>query len=200
MLTRAVKFILLSPTWMLLYAEADGSRGGSLRGTGGAQNGTAPSCSPPLGDCGATNCCAAPFHLCFETTQNSFSCLPHCVPGLHDLLPSDSGNKSRAEWTCRLPFTHQLAQARESFRWPDVSSICGSSLVLVNADAFARSYKSDCMEYCREGAGMVVHPSFHQYWISVRLEVSTPGRCPGDDQSSYGDAVPCHCSFPDRRA
>merc|ERR1712232_1274030 len=107
------------------------------------------------------------------------------------------GTIHQAAWTCKLPFAHGLAQARESYHWPNVSRICSSDLVLVTAHAFANLYQGDCTVYCQEGAGKAVRviddPSFYQLWISVRLSETenSAGRCPGDGAGSRADAVPC---------
>jgi hypothetical protein len=214
----AVKLIVVTQSISCIAAAEEveaavaGAPSPALRGaaSSSSRNETAiaaiSKCSPPLGDCGASHCCAGFLNYCFETTSNSFSCLSDCVPGVQGHPKGDvAGNAAAAAaggaWTCKLPFESILAQARESFRWPNVSAICGPSTVLVNAKAFRTLYKGDCMEYCRSGAGRTVHPDFYGYWISVRLEDTdrAVGQCPGEARESHGDAIPCQCSFPDRR-
>merc|ERR1711933_313653 len=97
-----------------------------------------------------------------------------------------------------MPFDHPLAQARETWKWPDIACVISAGEALVRPDIFRSKYASDCSRFCKDGAGKAVaYDDFYKYWISTfdpRME--TDQVCPGKNTSEHG--IFCSCSFPDR--
>merc|ERR1712176_915317 len=99
--------------------------------------------------------------------------------------------------SCELPFAHPLSQARRSYLWPDVLSICSYDTVIVDEDAYVYRYGRSCSRYCKEGPGHKLDPSHSNFWIK-RDPSDRWQSCPGEYRYRFYGYV-CRCTFPDRR-
>lgn len=143
-------------------------------------------CSLAGGECSSTKCCANPSEKCFEGAEpGELVCMESCVPGEHG--------------TCKAPFDHPLAIARQTWSWPDVACVVSAGEVLVELAAFRGKYESDCQNFCKHGASKVVGQNgwgknwFSLYGSGAGLEETCPGHLAGHRKGAR-----CHCSFPDR--
>eukprot|EP00929_Paragymnodinium_shiwhaense_P009397 TRINITY_DN113567_c0_g1_i1.p1 TRINITY_DN113567_c0_g1~~TRINITY_DN113567_c0_g1_i1.p1 ORF type:complete len:237 (+),score=14.50 TRINITY_DN113567_c0_g1_i1:84-713(+) len=183
-------------------AENSASASKSLRGTSTAddvpskevaktQGYMEGSCTSEAYECEGPNCCKTNGMSCFEKNKTWAACRPSCAP-------ADLTDASQA-WTCRLPFAHPLAQARETYRWPDLVAVCSAGEALVSPQAFYSTYGSSCEEYCMRGAGKVVMPEWSQFWRSIGCDgCGQPSSCPADNGKDAYTGIRCICTFPDR--
>lgn len=146
-------------------------------------------------ECSGPDCCTTPGTICFQKNATFAGCRPSCAPG----KPALDAHNDGLPWTCRMPFSHKLAQARETYRWPDIAAVCGAGEALVEPQAFYSMYDSSCSEYCMRGAGRVVMPELNTFWISIDCDgCGQPGSCKADLTQQGATGILCVCSFPDR--
>lgn len=145
-------------------------------------------------DCKGPDCCPSGT-TCFQKNTTFAGCRPSCAPG----KPAADADNDVLPWTCRMPFSHMLAQARETYRWPDIAAVCGAGDALVEPDAFYSMYGSSCSVYCMWGAGRVVMPELNTMWMSLDCDgCGQPGSCKADLTQQAATGIRCTCSFPDR--
>lgn len=156
------------------------------------------SCHGDLWDCKGPNCCKTNGFMCFEKNATFAACRPSCAADKPYLQEGDV-NADGLPWTCRQPFAHQLAQARQTYRWPHITAVCSAGEALVDSAAFYGEYNSSCTEFCMRGAGRVVMPELSQYWIGTDCPgCGEPGSCEHDTCDHAYTGIRCACSFPDR--